>query len=232
MGGDQDNYISDNKGYWSQSYSAPNVDRPVFRFFGAILAPDFNIIGRQNEHLLDFGCGQGAAVNYFNSLGFNSFGVDFSPSDIQVAKHRYPHIAHRFLEIDGIPKADDCFFNGEFDVIIANQSLYYFSDTHLELRIRSLYDSLKEGGVFYATMMGIQSEKFFMNSTEKKDGLSKIKIVNNREKIENYWINFTHDEDHLINKFSLFKPRHVGYYIDNIRPDEGPVHHYTFVGVK
>ena len=88
-------YPEDNRAYWERGYDAPNVDHHTFRFLGRILRPDFGL-PRNHEKLLDFGCGQGAAVNFFRANGFDAEGVDISRTDIAIAKSRYPHINGHF----------------------------------------------------------------------------------------------------------------------------------------
>lgn len=88
-------YLLENKEYWEKGYEAPNVDHNAFRFFGRILKPEFNL-PRDYEKMLDFGCGQGAAVNYLHMNGFDAQGVDISEKDIAIAKARFPHINSKF----------------------------------------------------------------------------------------------------------------------------------------
>ena len=122
------NYLDKNKAYWEQGYNSPSVDHPVFRFHGRILRPEFGLGGRF-EKLVDFGCGQGAAVSFFHQQGFNARGADISETDIAVAKIRYPHIAQNFAVCAPEPKANEYYgFAEDVAVVTAIQSLYYFSD--------------------------------------------------------------------------------------------------------
>jgi cyclopropane fatty-acyl-phospholipid synthase-like methyltransferase len=90
-----ESYLGDNKEYWEKGYEAPNVDHHTFRFFGRILKPEFGL-PEHNEKLLDFGCGQGAAVNFFHMNGFDAYGVDISEKDISIARSRFSHIKNKF----------------------------------------------------------------------------------------------------------------------------------------
>jgi len=75
-------YLEENKRRFDIGYHSPNVDHPVFRFYGRILSARHKLTGENGERILDFGCGQGAAVNYFHMLGFKAFGVDISEADL------------------------------------------------------------------------------------------------------------------------------------------------------
>ncbi|ARN85051.1 class I SAM-dependent methyltransferase [Candidatus Nucleicultrix amoebiphila] len=225
-------YLVGNSRYWENAnYDATNVGHPAFKFYGLILKPDFNMTGENGENLLDWGCGRGANVNYFNQLGFKAQGMDMSESDIEVAKIRYPHIAHRFTRVSPSPSENTLPIE-KYDVITAIQSLYYLSNTDFKILIDSLYSALKPNGIFYATMMGI-SHGYFEFSKEHEDGLRQITFNTKRGySLEQYFVNFTQNKEHLIDKLSAFKPVHIGYYDEKYREDEGSGFHWTFVGQK
>lgn len=226
-------YLDDNKEYWEKGYEAVSVDHPVFRFYGRVLKPDFGISGENGEKLLDFGCGQGASVEFFARYGFNAVGVDISNTDINVAKIRYPHIRNHFCVCDPNPNNNDFYgFKDDISVVTAIQSLYYLSDTDFKICIDKIYNSMKKGGVFYATMMGEKSKEFFDNSTYFNDGLREVAFKNDRLNVSKYYISFIKNEEHLIEKFNMFKPVHTGYYCAKFRNDEGDGFHYTFCGIK
>ncbi len=225
-------YLDQNKAYWEKGYNAPNVDHPVFRFYGRILKPQFDLGGHW-ERLVDFGCGQGASVNYFHQHGFQARGVDVSEASITVARIRYPHIAACFSVCAAEPRDNQAYgFAEDVAVVTAVQSLYYLSDTHLRDCLELLVQSMRPGAVFYATMMAERSRDFFENSTEFQDGLRVVNFKSARMEVKDYYINFTRDEDDLKRKFGMFQPVHVGYYAERFREDEGETCHFTFCGVK
>ena len=121
----------------------------------------------------------------------------------------------------------------KYSVITAFQSLYYFSKRDFTVLMNRLHDQLLPGGIFFATMMGVQSKEFFDNSVPTKDEwLRKVDFTNERLTLENYYMFFTESEDDLVSKFSMFRPVHTGYYSAKLRGDEGDGFHFTFCGVK
>jgi SAM-dependent methyltransferase len=230
---DQVNYLLANDSYWKNEYTADNVDHTVFRSAGRILKPDFNLPNK-HEKLLDFGCGTGAAVNYYNKLGFEAFGVDSSATAIIAAKSRYLNISDNFLQINMNPFMNyEHYVAKKYTVATAFQSLYYFNKLDFHEVVRSLHKMLEPGGVFIATMMSRLSAQFYLNSQKTNDSyLREVNFSDKRQKIEKYFMSFIEDEDDLKNKFDLFKPVHIGYYSAKFRNDEGDGHHYIFCGTK
>ena len=226
-------YLKSNADYWESGYTAPMVDHHVFRLYGRILKPYFNL-PKKYTSLLDFGCGQGAAVNYYAGLKFDSYGVDISKFDIDVARHRFPGIANSFSTCEPKPLNNKHYGNLEkYDVITAFQSLYYFTKKDFEDLMEKLYNQLNKGGIFFATMMGTKSEEYFKNSKETDDAwLRCVNFTNSRYQCKDYYIFFTENQNELCNRFSMFKPMHLGWYSGKFTSEEGDGFHYTFCGVK
>lgn len=224
-------YLQQNQEFWQISYPAENVESFVFRTYGRILKPEFGLSGDRHEKLLDFGCGSGATLRFFKQKGFDVYGVDISEPAIALCRERMGDIAGHFALIDPQPTPERTFFGGQFDLITAVQSLYYFSDTDLDSCLASLHAQLKPGGILYATMIGTQSG-FYAHSTPLSEGLRTVNMKTQRVHIENYHVNFTEDTEHLTRKFARFEPLHTGYYTALYLEEEGPDFHYTFIGRK
>lgn len=222
-------YLDKNKEYWSAAYDAPNVESFIFRFYGRILKFDYGIDGSKHERLLDFGCGQGGALRYFDKLGFNVHGVDIAKNDIAVAKKLMPHVADQFQIIDPKPDAKNVFFGGNFDIVISIQTLDFLSNSDFDKAIKSIYNSMKPGAKIYASMNGY-SMYYRNHGTEIGDGLWNIKFKGSRV---NYDINlnFVKDKEDMKKRFSLFKPVYLDYYDSSFR-EEGSEFRYTFFGIK
>ena len=214
-----ENYLQKNSEYYQKGYDAENVESYVFRFYGRILKHDFKMDGTNNEKILDFGCGGGSALKFFKSKGFKVYGVDISVKDINQAKSIMPDIKENFLIIEPKPKKEDFFFNGGFDFIISIQTLYFLSDTDMQIRLKTLYNMMKPGAYIYE------------HSKITSDGLYEVNFSNDRIQYKNFYINFTKNKEELEKKFSMFKKIYIGHYDRDYR-NEGSEFHYTFVGQK
>ena len=148
-------YLQTNSRYWDGRYQASNVESFIFRFYGRILKFDYGIDGSKHERILDFGCGEGGALSYFDKLGFDCFGVDIARNDVKAAQAHMPHIASQFKVIDPKPDENQMFFEGiKFDVVISIQTLDFLSNSDFEKAIRCLYNNMKPGAKLYASMNG------------------------------------------------------------------------------
>jgi len=225
-----DPYLQKNKDYYDQGYEAENVESYVFRPYGRIFKHDFGIDGSKGEKLLDFGCGSGATLRFFKSKGFDVYGVDISEVDIQRAQSRMPDIGNHFQVIPPKPAESDRFFDGGFDIVVSIQTLYFLSNSDLQVRLKTLYDMMKPGALIYASMMGTQSY-FSKYATPAHDGLSKVDFANDRISYKDFYVNLTDGERDLEHKFSMFEKVYIGYYDRDYR-NEGSEFHYTFTGRK
>ena len=82
-------YLQTNSRYWDGRYQASNVESFIFRFYGRILKFDYGIDGSKHERILDFGCGEGGALSYFDKLGFDCLGVDIARNDVKAAQAEF-----------------------------------------------------------------------------------------------------------------------------------------------
>lgn len=223
-------YLNRNAEYWKDAYQAPNVESFLFRFYGRILKFDYGIDGSRHERLLDFGCGQGGALNYFDKLGFNCFGVDIAKNDVAAAQSLMPHIAGQLKVIDPTPSAERTFFEGQgMDVVISIQTLDFLSNSDFDKAIRCLYNNMKPGAKIYASMNGWDMY-YRKHGKPAGDGLWHIKFKTDRLDYDLY-LNFVKDKDEMRERFKLFRPVYIDHYDSSFR-QEGSEFRYTFFGIK
>jgi len=222
-------YLERNATYWANSYDAPNVESFIFRFYGRILKFDYGIDGSNHERILDFGCGQGAALKFFDRLGFNCFGVDIAANDIVAARQSMPHIAAQFGTIEPKPDENKLLFGGDFDIVISIQTLDFLSDSDFAQAIKCLWRNMKPGAKIYASMNG-WTMYYRDHGTYVGDGLWHVKFKTSRVDYD-LFLNFVKSKEDMKNKFSLFKPVYLDYYDSSFR-EEGSEFRYTFFGIK
>lgn len=222
-------YLRSNADYWAGDYYAPNVESFIFRMYGRILRHDYGIDGSNHENILDFGCGQGGALAYFDRLGFSCYGVDIAANDVATAKKLMPHREQQIKVIEPTPVPAQRYFDDEMDIVISIQTLDFLSNTDFQTVIRNLYDNMKPGGMIYASMNG-WNMYYRQNAEYSHDGLWHVKFDNGRVNYD-LFLNFVKDKDEMREKFSLFKPVYLDYYDSSFR-EEGSEFRYTFFGIK
>ena len=78
-------YLKQNYNYWNREYHSPNVESFIFRLKPYLL--DKYIDKKKKLTVLDFGCGEGANIKYFEKAhGYTAHGVDISEISIKNAK--------------------------------------------------------------------------------------------------------------------------------------------------
>jgi len=222
-------YLARNQDYWSGTYDAPNVENFIFRMYGRILKFDFGIDGSNHERLLDYGCGQGGALKFFDAKGFNVHGVDIAEKDLDVARHLMPHRRDQFARVDPKPDADAILFGGNFDVVISIQTLDFMSNSDCAVAVRCLYNNMKPGAFIYASMNGY-SNYYRQHATPAEDGLWHVQLKTSRLDYDIY-LNFVKDKEEMKQRFSLFTPIYLDHYDSSFR-EEGSEFRYTFFGRK
>src|ERR1700687_1182070 len=222
-------YLAQNARYWAATYDAPNVGSFVFRFYGRILKFDFGIDGSNHERLLDFGCGQGAALRYFDRLGFECCGVDIAANDIAVARQHLPHRAEHLMAIGPQPDEHKVFFGGGFDIVISIQTLDFLSNADFDRALKCIWNNMKPGAKIYASMNGWDMY-YRQHGTYVGYGLWHIKFHTDGLNYD-LLLNFVRSKDEMRQKFSLFKPVYVDHYDSSFR-EEGSELRYTFFGIK
>lgn len=211
---------------YQEGYGLQYPDGHVIRFHRYILEHELNMKGGA---MLDYGCGNGVHLQYFQQNGYIPFGCDTSSTAVAQCKKRLIQYADNFHVTPNLPKLSD-YFSQEFDLIFSNQVLYFFNDQDLSNMLTQFHNMLKKDGVIFATMMG-PNNYYSRYITGKENGMSKV-VLTDRLKEVNF-INFKTSEE-VFDIFTRhgFKKLHLGWYSCVIRENEGPSDHWIFVGKK
>ena len=103
------NYIKKNKKFWNYNYESINVESVVFRIKNRLLNKYIDFKKKNNFKVLDFGCGQGANLSYFEKTWkFDVYGVDIAPLMVKVARKSISN--KTVLKINKISESRELYF--------------------------------------------------------------------------------------------------------------------------
>ncbi|QNR85286.1 class I SAM-dependent methyltransferase [Pedobacter riviphilus] len=129
--------------------------------------------------VLDVGCGQGVLYHYLKAAAepLNYMGIDISGNAIGKAKASFPEANFKQLDFD-YQKLE-----GKFDVIIFNETLYYFNRP-LSIIQKCIDENLNNGGYFIISMCDyIGHEVIWQKLKQRYHFLSIEEIINlNKQK--------------------------------------------------
>ncbi|MFT6956797.1 MAG: SAM-dependent methyltransferase [Halieaceae bacterium] len=95
--------------------------------------------------ILDFGCGPGRDLGYFQSLGHKPVGLDGSRAfcDMAQAHSGCPVLHQQFLSLNLPDEA--------FDGVFANASLFHIPGQELPRILRELHNTLRSNGIVFSS---------------------------------------------------------------------------------
>lgn len=101
---------------------------------------------RSGKEVLDVGCGLGYLSAIVAENGYHVTAIDISCDSIAYGKKHFPQVNFQSAEITEFTRSH----KGSYDTCVANMVLHNTSD--LDLVLRSIYESLREGGLFIFTI--------------------------------------------------------------------------------
>ncbi len=209
---------------YRSGYGLVYPDGHVIRFHRHILEYE---LGLGAGNILDYGCGTGTHLKYFETNGFTPFGCDISTTAIEQCKRLIPEYAENFHVVESVPDLLGN-FDVDFDIVFSNQTLYFLNDAGIKDLVAQFHEMLRPGGIFFATMMA--TTNYFSRYTEPTTG-DMSKVVLKGRLNQSAYVNFK-DRDEVLELFKPFEKLHMGFYSHTIREQEGPTDHYIFVGRK
>jgi len=127
------------------------------------------------QTILDLGCGSGRHVVYFAKYGFSVFGLDHSPSGIELtqqwlAEEGVSATLHAHDIIDPLPFEAAC-----FDAVISTQVIHHATLAAIKGIVQEIERVLKDRGLVFITVpklrnQGTQFEQIEPNTFVPKDG--------------------------------------------------------------
>ena len=211
--------------YEKKDYGLRYPDGHIIRFYERILRYKLNA---KAGNLLDFGCGTGTHSAYFKSKGYECFGIDI----VKSLKQSYePNTGGAFHFINANESFKDK-FKVSFNLIFANQSLYYLPKQSFKDCINEFYDLAHKDCIIFATMMS--KKNYYFKEAKNYDSKSGLWEVSLKGRLnEKSFINFVDNFEDLQEMFKPFKKLFMGEYDSfNLKEFEGSAHHFIYIGKK
>lgn len=114
---------------------------------------------KENERILDLGCGSGQLTSKINLFTKEVIGIDKSAEMIADAKSKYPNIEFQVAD------ASDFRFNEKFDSIFSNATLHWVND--FKNAIKCMYENLNPNGKIVLEFGGKGNVQTIVNALKK-----------------------------------------------------------------
>jgi SAM-dependent methyltransferase len=99
---------------------------------------------KNNDLVLDVGCGGGVKSNYLSKRGLRVVGIDFSEKMIEIAKREYSSPEFILLNLDDVNKLDYL-----FDGVFMQAVLLHVPKVEVSEKIKNVVEKLKTNGLLY-----------------------------------------------------------------------------------
>lgn len=211
-----------------EGYGLQFPDGHVIRLYQHLLKDEFSKL-KQPAKVFDFGCWNGTHAQYFANQGCEVSGADIVATAVMQAKKRIPN--SNIQLIDDATSLPDT-FEEHFDLIFANQVLYFLDDIILDKRLTEFEQMLAPGGLFIATM--ISRNCFYSKHVtgELTNGLETVTFTEpERLAGKTTFIRFINSVQHLRDTFSIFNCLQIGRYECDLDLSHS-TEHYIFIGRK
>ena len=109
---------------YRDGYGLVYPDGHVIRFHRHILEYELSMDGGK---VLDYGCGTGSHLRYFEDNAYTPYGCDISAIAIESCRRLIPEHSQNFHVIPAVPRLRN-YFAESFDLIMANQVLYFLDN--------------------------------------------------------------------------------------------------------
>ncbi len=204
-------------------YPNENVVRIVRWFLQDLKPATEHLAGKPEDRrgankiirILDYGFGPGENLLFLLREGYSVSGIEVSPSALKITEkklERYPEFSGKFelALLDGSSKSLP-YEDNYFDVILANQVLYFIGDKEkIEEMLIEFDRILRPGGKLIASMLSRINE-FSVKGQEIIPDVYEYYIsgLETENKLQVYIIR---DESHARELFSMFDINEVGYF--------------------
>jgi SAM-dependent methyltransferase len=158
------------------------------------------LIAAGGGRVLELGCGAGANIPLFRTLGLDYYAIEGSPTIVAQLHQRYPDLAKNIWVGDFTQEQP---FNTNFDVVIDRASLTTNSGDSIKKGLGLAVNSLKTGGVFIGSDWYSMAHTDFSGGDQVDDPYTKTNHVKG-DFVGTGKVHFS-DEAHLRDLFSDFE---------------------------
>ncbi|HET6767043.1 MAG TPA: class I SAM-dependent methyltransferase [Chitinophagaceae bacterium] len=154
---------------------------------------------RQNNRILDVGCGEGWILELAMKRGWETYGTEFSSRAIEICEKKGIKMYTGILNPANMKEKD-------FDIIVSSETIEHINNPREELA--NIYQLLRKGGLFYITTPNFNSylrrmmkDKYAiikypehlsyyttatLNKVLKQTGFSKVKLLTTGISVSHY----------------------------------------------
>lgn len=137
----------------------------------------------EGENILDIGCGTGELLSYCSNQGFKVTGIDISKEMLKVALAKVNNAMLHEMSVYDLNQLQD-----KYDGVLATYLFVHIPKDKINDVIKSMYNLLKDDGIFFITFTYAQkTNEFMVNYT--LDEITKLLTSNNFEVLETSEIN-------------------------------------------
>lgn len=150
--------------------------------------------------VLELGCGAGANIPFFASLGVEYFGIEGSPTMVDRLRKRYPEMQDRILVTDFTREIP---IDGEFDLVVDRSSLTHNATVDIVRCLGMIHNKLKVGGAFIGIDWFSTCHSDYQHGIEQVDRFTRGEYQEGRF-ADVGQVHFS-DEPHLFDLFRHFE---------------------------
>jgi SAM-dependent methyltransferase len=156
--------------------------------------------------VLDFACSHGANAKFFVDLGFEVYGIDVSEKAVSYCVQEQGFDCKRFAVCDVLE--EDVWISemfGKFDLIVASECLYYFSQNDFYRLLDKFHECMEEGALIYANMhtWNHQLYREYQEIKPNDEGMVEIKTSGTAELP--LWVKIVEDKEEMRRLFHCFE---------------------------
>lgn len=171
---------------------------------------------KKNFKVLELGCGVGANIPLFESLGVDYYSVEGSSTAVQQIHQQYPQLKNNVCLGDFTLSLPD----GEFDLIVDRASLTSNHEQSIRNSLKNCYKQLVKGGKFIGVDWYSTEYSDYLNGEPAEDCWTRKHFT------DGYFaragrVHFS-DKEHLLDLFNNFKMLTMDHKrYKRVLPDDG-----------